>query len=45
MPSTIPNTNWRQLMALVTRFTVTVFSTSDWKPNFSSMVATGSRPS
>jgi hypothetical protein len=32
------------LMALVARFTVTVFSTSDWKPSFSSMVATGSRP-
>src|ERR1019366_847443 len=44
MPSTIPNTNWSQFMTLVTRFTVTFSSTSAWKPSFSSMVATGSRP-
>jgi hypothetical protein len=31
-------------MALVFRLTVSVSSTSCWKPSFSSMVATGSSP-
>jgi hypothetical protein len=44
MPSTMPKMNWYVPMTLVTRLTVTVSSTNGWKPSFSSMVATGSRP-
>src|SRR5213595_2616580 len=36
--------NWYMLIARVTRFTFSVSSTSRWEPNFSSNVATGSRP-
>src|ERR1035437_5598884 len=44
MPSTIPKKNWYKPMTLVTRLTVTASSSNDWKPSFSSIVATGSRP-
>src|SRR5665811_495005 len=44
MPSTMPKKNWYKPMTLVTRLTVTASSSNDWKPSFSSIVATGSRP-
>ena len=42
--STIASTNWYTGMARVSRWIVSVSSTSDWNPSLSSMVAMGSSP-
>ena len=38
------STNWYTGMARVSRFTVSVSSTSCWNPSLSSIVATGNSP-
>ena len=40
----MPSTNRYRSMARGIRFEVTVCSTRDWNPSFSSMVITGSSP-
>jgi hypothetical protein len=42
--NTMANTNWYIVMHRVARFTFSVSSTTCWNSNFSSIVATGSRP-
>jgi hypothetical protein len=42
--NTIARTNWYKLMTRVTRFTLSVSSTTRWNSSFSSMLATESSP-